>query len=128
MKPEVPEWIDKAEGDFLTAQREYRVRRLPNYDSVCFHVEQCVEKYMKARLVEAGIHFPKTHDLGHLLDLLNPVEPFWEPFRPNLNKVTYYAVEFRYPGEKADKEEARDALKICREFRRLARQSLGLPE
>ncbi len=28
MKPEVPEWVAKAEGDFLTAQREYRAREL----------------------------------------------------------------------------------------------------
>lgn len=128
MKPEVPEWIAKAEGDFTSAQRDYRARKLPNYDAVCFHVQQCVEKYMKARLIEADIYFPKTHDLGHLLDLLNPIEPLWEPFRLNLNKLTYYAVEFRYPGESANKEDAKNALKICREFRRAARQSLGLPE
>jgi len=41
MKLEVPEWITKAEGDFLTAEREYRVRKSPTYDSVCFHTQQC---------------------------------------------------------------------------------------
>jgi hypothetical protein len=44
------EWVDKAEGDFSTALREFRVRKSPNYDAVCFHAQQCVEKYLKARL------------------------------------------------------------------------------
>ena len=28
MKREVIEWVDKAEGDFVSAQREYRARKL----------------------------------------------------------------------------------------------------
>jgi len=128
MKPEVSEWIDKAEGDLVTAEREYRARKLPNYDSACFHAQQCIEKYLKVRLVEAGIYFPKTHDLGQLLNLVAPVEPMWEPFRAALNRVSYFAVDFRYPGEFATKEDAKEALKTCYKFRRAARQSLGLPE
>jgi HEPN domain-containing protein len=127
MKPEVPEWISKAEGDFLTAEREARVRKSPTYDSVCFHAQQCIEKYLKARLIEAGIYFPRIHDLGQLLNLITPVEPLWESFRLAFNRVSYYAVDFRYPGELSTKEDAQEALKICREFRKLARQSLGLP-
>jgi HEPN domain-containing protein len=70
MKPLVQEWIDKAEGDFATAGRDLRARKAPNYDSVCFHSQQCVEKYLKAYLQDAGIAFAKTHDLVVLLDLI----------------------------------------------------------
>ena len=128
MKPEVPEWIAKAEGDFLTALREYRTRKSPNYDSACFHAQQCIEKYMKARLVEAGTHFSKIHDLGLLLGLIVPVESMWEPFRLVLNRVSYYAVDFRYPGEFASKEDAAESLNTCHQLRCMARQSLGLSE
>ena len=51
------EWVEKAEGDFATLQREMRARRLPNYDAACFHAQQCVEKYLKARLQEANTPF-----------------------------------------------------------------------
>ena len=51
----------------------------------------------------------------------------WEPFRLALNWVSYYAVDFRYPGEFASKEDATESLNTCRELRRMARQSLGLP-
>ena len=71
MNPLTVEWIDKAEGDFTTALRELRARKSPNYDGACFHAQQCVEKYLKARLQESGIAFSKTHNLTVLLDLLS---------------------------------------------------------
>ncbi len=37
-------------------------------DTVCFHAQQCVEKYLKAVLVSEAIDFPKTHDLEELMD------------------------------------------------------------
>ena len=75
MKPLTREWIDKAEGDFATARREIRARQAPNYDAVCFHAQQCVEKYLKARLQEAELPFGRTHDLVALLNLLLPLNP-----------------------------------------------------
>ncbi|OPX99841.1 MAG: HEPN domain protein [Syntrophorhabdus sp. PtaB.Bin047] len=63
MNPLTAEWIEKAENDFATAVREMRVRKRPNYDAVCFHSQQCVEKYLKAILQENGIAFGKTHNL-----------------------------------------------------------------
>ncbi|MGI8642238.1 MAG: hypothetical protein ACR2MG_20095 [Pyrinomonadaceae bacterium] len=36
MKPMTQEWIDKAEGDWTTAMREYRARKNPNYNAVVF--------------------------------------------------------------------------------------------
>ena len=44
MNPLTVEWIEKASADLATAGREMRARRDPNYDAVCFHAQQCVEK------------------------------------------------------------------------------------
>jgi HEPN domain-containing protein len=126
MKPLTREWIDKAEGDFATARREIRVRQAPNYDAVCFHAQQCVEKYLKACLQEAEIPFGRTHDLATLLNLLLPLEPSWEPLRLSLRTLTTFAVGVRYPGESADKAMAREALTLCRDMRRHIRLSLRL--
>ena len=46
----VKEWINKAEGDRQTARREVSVIVSPNWDAVCFHAQQAVEKYLKALL------------------------------------------------------------------------------
>jgi len=101
MKPAVREWIAKAEADFLSAQREYRARQRPNYDAACFFSQQCIEKYLKARILEAGFEVPRTHDLPVLLDVVLPAEPLWESARPRLETLTSYAVVFRYPGDSA---------------------------
>jgi len=125
MKPLTDEWVRKAEGDYTSAGREFRARKDPNFDSACFHAQQCVEKYLKARLHEADIAFKKTHNLVHLLDLILPVEPLWESMRTSLVVLGNYAVGFRYPGESADRKAARDALKICTQIREQVRASLG---
>jgi len=70
MKPITFEWVAKAEGDWDSAQREYRARQRPNYDAACFHAQQCAEKYLKARLEEAALAFGRTHNLISLLTLV----------------------------------------------------------
>jgi HEPN domain-containing protein len=126
MKPLTSEWIEKAEGDYASAQREFRARKLPNYDAACFHAQQCVEKYIKANLQEADIAFPKIHDLVALLDIMLPIEPLWSSFKPQLRILSSLAVEVRYPGLTADKDMAEQAIKICKSVRKSARLSLGL--
>ena len=64
-------------------------------NSIGFHCQQCVEKYLKARLEEAGLNAPKTHDLVVLLPLLLPAEPLWASFAPALRRLNDYAVKFR---------------------------------
>lgn len=66
----------------MSAGREYRARKQPNYDAACFFAQQCIEKYLKAHLTEAGVVFPRTHDLEALLDLSLSTKPLWEDFRP----------------------------------------------
>lgn len=79
MKPTTLEWIDKAEGDFATVQVSYRTRKQPNHDAVCFHAQQCAEKYLKARLEEASLAIPRTHNLYALLTLVVATEPASSP-------------------------------------------------
>ena len=54
MHPLTLERVQKAEADWSTVQREFAVKKDPNYDAVCFHAQQCAEKYLKALLKENG--------------------------------------------------------------------------
>ncbi len=109
----VAEWVAKAEGDHVSALRELRARKAPNYDSACFHAQQCVEKYIKGVLQSWRVPFAKTHDLTQLLDACVARHPEWEMFRDDFRALTQYAVVFRYPGESATREEARHAVKVA---------------
>jgi HEPN domain-containing protein len=126
MKPLTREWVEKAEGDFMVATQIMRRRNQRIYDAACFHCQQAVEKYFKARLAEAALPFPRTHDLPALLHLLLPIEPLWKSYEPTVKALTDYAVSFRYPGDNATLGEAKAALKHCRSLRLEARRSLGL--
>lgn len=66
MKPIAAEWVAKAEGDYATARRELRARKQPNFDAVCFHAQQCAEKYLKGLLQEQRLVIPRTHNLDAL--------------------------------------------------------------
>jgi HEPN domain-containing protein len=127
MKAVTREWVDKAEADFAAAMLLRRSRKKHSRDIVCFHLQQCAEKYLKARLEEVGIAYPKTHDLERLLRLALPVEPAWLHLLASLAALTDYAVEVRYPGRTASAADARKQVQTATSFRKLARKSLGLP-
>lgn len=126
MNPITTEWVNKAEGDFATAQRESNAVVQPNYDAVCFHAQQCAEKDLKACLQEANVSFRKAHDLSELLNLALSIDPEWDFLRTDLNSLSAFAVEYRYPGESATIDEAGEALERCRKVRQVMRQGLGL--
>jgi HEPN domain-containing protein len=127
MNPVAREWVKKAEGDFKVAGQILRRRKDVVADAACFHCQQCVEKYLKARLIEAGIAFPRTHDLLLILNLCLRIEPLWSPYAKAVDAMSDYAVSFRYPGQAASLAEARQCLKDCKAIRREVRLSLGLP-
>lgn len=126
MKRETLDWIAKAEGDFYTATRERDIVENPNFDAVCFHSQQCAEKYLKAKLIEESRSFPKIHDLDALLRLVLPLIPELASLDKGLRQLTSMAVEVRYPGMSADKEDADIALRVAKDTRKLARRSLGI--
>ncbi len=109
MRIATAEWVSKAEGDFATAGRELRARKSPNYDAVCFHCQQCAEKYLKAFLQENDRHIPKIHNLIELMLLCEEVDGSFELMRADLVTMERYSVRVRYPGNVAEKEDARSA-------------------
>lgn len=127
MKIRTTEWIEKAEGDFTIALREMAAPD-PVWDGICFHAQQCVEKYLKALLEEREIAFSKTHDLVYLLDLMaEPPLPLSQ-MRADLAQLGTFGIAARYPGVRADKESAELAVRIARRVRTVIREALGLTE
>lgn len=78
------EWAEKAEADYWTAGRELRARMHPNWDAVCFHAQQCAEKYLKAFLQQQAIAPPRTHSLIELLEACLPLDSSFAPQRSRL--------------------------------------------
>ena len=125
MNPAVDEWVSKAEGDFATAGRELRARKAPNYDAVCFHAQQCAEKYLKALLVSKKTGFPMTHDLLLLNNLCSSTGIFLEVAPRLLNDLSDFAVRTRYPGEEPTLSDAKEAIETTKLIRSFAKKLLG---
>ncbi len=126
MNPLTLEWIQKAEGDYKTAKWGQQAPE-PVYDTICFHAQQCIEKYLKAWLQEANIQAPRTHDLEELLDLIVSMFPAGSHWRPAFKIITAYAVESRYPGDSRTTDDTHHAMDICDEVRQTVRTQLKLP-
>ena len=126
MNPLTLEWIQKAEGDY-TIMRQNHQSSTPVYDAICFHAQQCIEKYLKAWLQEADIPFSKTHNLKDLLSLIVPIIPSWQAWHEDFSAFTTHAVDLRYPGEFATAEDADHAVRICTQVRQAVRVQLKLP-
>lgn len=55
-------WCQKADNDLKNARHEIEHEDAA-LDTVCFHSQQTVEKYLKAFLVYHGMDIPRTHTL-----------------------------------------------------------------
>jgi HEPN domain-containing protein len=114
------EWIAKAEEDYLVATRELAAKP-PALDAVCFHAQQCIEKYMKAILQEKDIAFEKIHDLDVLLQMVRSFIPALEEYRDDLIKLSAYAVDIRYPGFRLSAEEAGECVESMEKIQQVIR-------
>lgn len=127
MNPLTFEWIQKAEGDYAAIELHQQAAS-PNFDFICFHAQQCIEKHLKAWLQESDIPFSKTHDLENLLDLIVPTVSTWDAWRADFSTISQHAVDFRYPGKSATAADARYAVDVCERVRQAIRSELKLPE
>jgi len=120
----VEEWIAKAEQDYSASKALIRQRSLSVYDVICFHCQQCIEKYLKAFLTSHNVQFPKSHDLVTLRNLASEIDGSFELIKDLVKPLIEYAVQFRYPGEEANRKEAQRAIKIMEEARNFIREKI----
>ena len=95
----IKNWILKAENDFKTGKDEFATEK-PATDTICFHMQQCIEKYLKAYLVFYKKYFRNTHSIAELIELCIEIESDFDVlYKLNADKLTIYAVEVRYPDD-----------------------------
>jgi HEPN domain-containing protein len=119
------EWATKGDNDLKNAVHTLKLGKECPTDTVCFHAQQCVEKYLKAFLVALEKQFPRTHDIETLISLIP------KGIRINLTieeqrRLTEYATVLRYPGpyEAIGLPEAKEAVKLARSVQRKIRKLL----
>ena len=120
------EWVEKAENDFDAAELTLHGREEPIIDAVCFHSQQCAEKYLKAYLQENELRFERRHELIPLLELSLTVDREFEPLRQDLQSLEQYGVLIRYPGLIVPATMAEQAFEAANRIREFVRDKLGI--
>ena len=125
----INQWIAKAENDFISAQRLLSFEDA-TYDTICFHCQQGAEKYLKAYLVKFGIPFPKTYDLGRLIEICSQNDTAFNALMDKAELLSNYGVEVRYPDELylPSAKETQEALGIAEEIKTFALHRIKLDE
>ena len=87
--------MQKAEMDIVAVEKLLDSTRVSDA-IIGFHLQQAVEKLLKALLAANDIQYRKTHDIRELIDLLEDHKTPIPGELVNLDDFTPYAVEFRY--------------------------------
>jgi HEPN domain-containing protein len=111
-------WLQKAEEDELSVRA---VLKEGAPSTACFLSQQMAEKSLKALLVFQGKEFPKVHDLLVLESLLLEIIPEVKTLHEDLNFLSSYYIETRYPGDfpefsKDESQEAYEAASRVKKF------------
>jgi len=122
-------WFNKADHDLGSAKIIYL--HLPDYfDTIAFHCQQAVEKYIKALLIYRNIEFERSHDLVYLLEILSvDIEISNEKFQKAV-LLNGFSVQIRYPNNTVHltKEELEEAIAIAQEFRDFTVKHIGIKD
>ncbi len=120
-------WCLKADND-LKAGKDELVTKEPATDTVCFHMQQCVEKYLKAFMVYHGREISKTHNIALLLQQCFDIDiAFNELKQKKVALLTAYAVDLRYPDDFyiPSVSESEEAVKAAEDSKRFVLAKLG---
>jgi HEPN domain-containing protein len=111
-------WIEKADGDLKVAKRELHCED-PVLDAVCFHLQQAVEKYLKAFLAKFLEKIEKTHNLEFLIEQCIQIDKDFNEYEEKFDQIAECGVEIRYPDTflMFEDDELMDMLEIVAEFR-----------
>ncbi len=115
LKQLIQNWLLKAENDLKIGQDEMQTAE-PTTDMVCYHMQQCVEKYLKAYLVLNQSSFRHTHDIAELIEQCKKFDTTFDTlYESQADSLTIYGVEIRYPDDfyMPTREEAESSIQIA---------------
>lgn len=89
------EWFERGRRDLETAQLLYDERGYA--DSIAYHIQQALEKYLKGYLVLHGKKPPKIHELDVLINHIADFDNALGDFLDICEKASKYYLADRYP-------------------------------
>ena len=92
----VKEWLFIGDKDLESAIFLKNMHPVP-LEIICFHCQQCAEKYLKGYLAFKEEKIQKTHDLFELNKMCKKHCADFCKFEKELDRLTDYGSDIRYP-------------------------------
>ena len=120
-------WFKKADNDLKTGKDEF-VTANPATDTICFHMQQAVEKYLKGYLVYNSLESEKTHNISRILDKCISNDPsFSVLIDAGIEILTPYGTVIRYPDDFyiPDNKETEEAIRLAELVEKFIKEKTG---
>lgn len=121
-------WFTKADEDFLAAEKLLMNDPQHLLNTIGFHCQQAIEKYLKGFLVCYHVDFLFTHDLETLLQQCSLIDNDFSKF--DFKNLTDFAVLYRYPDDdnETDLEEINESVETARSIKSFIRIKINFEE
>jgi len=87
-------WLDRADEDLIVARLVFSEQHTAH---ACFLSQQCLEKSLKAYLLDKSGNYPRTHRLVDLLGECTAIDASFSEFLPDCIIIDQYYIPTRYP-------------------------------
>jgi len=87
-------WLKIAEKDF---SRVESLLKISDYVAAAFYLQQAIEKFLKAYLLDKGWKLRRLHDLEVLINEAIQYDPEFEQYRTVCQLITTFYFTERYP-------------------------------
>lgn len=121
-------WFNKA-NNYLITGKYILTMPDPPADTICFHSQQSVEKYLKGFLAFHKLEIPRTHELEELISRCEEIDSEFSELDEISSELSSYAVDVRYPMEgnyDVTIEEAKRAIDIAEKIKSFVLNKLKL--
>ena len=135
-KETVEEWIKYADENLNAGKQLFENNPKEFKTTVCFLMQQAVEKYLKAYLVSNDIEIKETnknkiHDIGRLINDCEKIDPgFNSLFKFNPDILSKHAVNSRYPfpSKIITLEDERTAISIAEQVKTFINEKINIKQ
>lgn len=114
MEPlETPEGLRARAAEDLIVAEYLREKDDELTTPICFHLQQYVEKSLKARLMELSIPYGKVHDLLLLVQMLPEGAQIESKYSDDLIALSHFATTAKYSARTPDVNEMERAFEVA---------------
>ncbi|GAB5046979.1 HEPN domain-containing protein [Thermodesulfovibrio sp. TK110] len=93
--PEFENFFELGKSDLKLVEKNLNDEEI-RQQLLLFHLQQAIEKFLKALLSRNNIKFPKVHDIEKLIEICNENNIQLPDYVDDFIDLTPFAVEFRY--------------------------------